>query len=128
MPLGVEDGRVADQVMTASSYNGAYYGPWNGRLNRPRGGWWPRRNERRPWLQIDFLAMTKVTRVATQGLYNANYWVKKYYIKYARNKNRFVPYREGRKTKVWFFYLESTLLTKLRKTGRRDGRWSSKRF
>ena len=103
MPLGIEDGRVADQVMTASSYYNNHYRPWNGRLNKPRSGWWPKRNDRRPWLQIDFLAMTKVTRVATQGLYNANYWVKKYYVKYAKNKNRFVPYREGRATKVGVF-------------------------
>lgn len=105
MPLGLEDGRVPDPVMTASSYNNIYDAPWNARLNRRRysrfgGGWSPRRNDRQRWLQIDFQAMTKATRVATQGMQNANYWVKKYYIKYARTRNRFVPYREGRSTKV----------------------------
>ena len=105
MPLGLEDGRVPDQVMTASSYNNIYDAPWNARLNRRRysrfgGGWSPRRNDRNRWLQIDFQAMTKVTRVATQGMQNANYWVTKYYIKYGKNKNRLIPYREGRTTKV----------------------------
>ena len=101
MPLGVEDGRVAGPVMTASSYVSTSYGPMYGRLNGYRA-WGPRRNERKPWLQVDFLAMTKVTRVATQGQYNANYWVKKYYIMYAKNKNQFTPYREGKTTKVRF--------------------------
>lgn len=105
MPLGLEDGRVPDPVMTASSYNNIYDAPWNARLNRRRysrfgGGWSPRRNDRSRWLQIDFQAMTKATRVATQGMHNANYWVTRYYIKYGKTKGRLVPYREGRKTKV----------------------------
>ena len=105
MPLGLEDGRVPDPVMTASSYNNIYDAPWNARLNRRRysrfgGGWSPRRNDRIRFLQIDFQAMTKATRVATQGMHNANYWVTKYYIKYGKTKSRLVPYREGRSTKV----------------------------
>lgn len=105
MPLGLEDGRVPDAVMTASSYNNIYDAPWNARLNRRRysrfgGGWSPRRNDKIRFLQIDFQAMTKATRVATQGMHNANYWVTKYYIKYGKNKGRLVPYREGRSTKV----------------------------
>ena len=101
MPLGVEDGRVAGPVMTASSYLSSSYKPMNGRLNSYTA-WAPRRNEKKPWLQVDFLAMTKVTRVDTQGQYNANYWVKKYYVMYAKKKNQFTPYREGKTTKVGF--------------------------
>ena len=107
MPLGVEDGRVAGPVMTASSYVSTAYGPMYGRLNGYRA-WGPRRNERQPWLQVDFLALTKVTRVATQGQYNANYWVKKYYVKYAKKKNKFTTYQEGKTTKVRFFVLLSS--------------------
>lgn len=107
MPLGLEDGRVPNPVMTASSYNNIYDAPYNARLNRRRhgrlgGGWSPRRNDKIRWLQIDFQALTKATRVATQGMHNANYWVKRYYIKYGKNKNRLTPYREGRKTRVSF--------------------------
>ena len=110
MPLGLEDGRVPDQVMTASSYNNIYDAPWNARLNRRRysrfgGGWSPRRNDGHRFLQVDFQALAKVTRVATQGMQNANYWVKKYYIKYSRTRTGFATYREGRTTKVCFTYL-----------------------
>ena len=110
MPLGLEDGRVPDQVMTASSYNNIYDAPWNARLNRRRysrfgGGWSPRRNDGHRFLQVDFQALAKVTRVATQGMQNANYWVKKYYIKYSRTRTGFATYREGRTTKVCFIYL-----------------------
>ena len=104
MPLGLEDGRVDKAQMTSSSYNNVNDGPWNARLNSGRG-WSPRRNDRTRFLQIDFQAMTKVTRVATQGKRYANSWVTKYYIKYGKTKSRFIPYRVGRKIKVGFLLL-----------------------
>ena len=115
MPLGLEDGRVDKAQMTSSSYNNVNDGPWNARLNSGRG-WSPRRNDRTRFLQIDFQAMTKVTRVATQGKRYANSWVTKYYIKYGKTKSRFIPYSVGRKIKVGFlsltvyFYYSSTVL------------------
>ncbi|EDO48086.1 predicted protein, partial [Nematostella vectensis] len=58
VPLGVEDGRVTKQGMTASSMVNTYYGPWSGRLQarnhgRTRGGWVAQRNDRKQWLQVD---------------------------------------------------------------------------
>ncbi|CAH3172634.1 unnamed protein product [Porites evermanni] len=100
MPLGLEDGRVDKAQMTSSSYNNVNDGPWNARLNSGRG-WSPRRNDRTRFLQIDFQAMTKVTRVATQGKRYANSWVTKYYIKYGKTKSRFIPYSVGRKIKMF---------------------------
>ena len=104
MPLGLEDGRVDKAQMTSSSYNNVNDGPSNARLNSGRG-WSPRKNDRTRFLQIDFQAMTKVTRVATQGKRYANSWVTKYYIKYGKTKSRFIPYRVGRKIKVGFLSL-----------------------
>ena len=104
MPLGLEDGRVDKAQMTSSSYNNVNDGPWNARLNSGRG-WSPRRNDRTRFLQIDFQAMTKVARVATQGKRYANSWVTKYYIKYGKTKSRFIPYLVGRKIKVGFLSL-----------------------
>lgn len=75
------------------------------RYSRFGGGWSPRRNDGHRFLQVDFQALAKVTRVATQGMQNANYWVKKYYIKYSRRRTGFATYREGRTTKVCFTYL-----------------------
>ena len=107
MPLGVEDGRVPDPLMRASSFYNYYCAPFNARLNRRRhgrlgGAWCAKRRDRRQWLQIDFGALTKVCRVATQGRQNSAQWVKSYYIKYSRNGYKFTPYREGRRTKVTF--------------------------
>lgn len=44
VPLGMEDGRVTKQAVTASSMYNYYYGPWNARLQSRnhgyvRGGW-----------------------------------------------------------------------------------------
>ena len=105
MPLGVEDGRVPDPLMRASSSQSYYCRPFNARLNRRRygrqgGAWCVKRRDRRQWLQIDFGALTRVTRVATQGRQNSAQWVTSYYISYSRNGYKFIPYREGRRTKV----------------------------
>ena len=105
MPLGVEDGRVPDPLMRASSFYNYYCGPFNARLNRRRygrqgGAWCAKRRDRRQWLQIDFGALTKVCRVATQGRQNSAQWVTSYYITHSRNGYKFIPYREGRRTKV----------------------------
>ena len=110
MPLGVEDGRVPDPLMRASSSQSYYCRPFNARLNRRRygrqgGAWCAKRRDRRQWLQIDFGALTRVTRVATQGRQNSAQWVKSYYISYSRNGYKFIPYREGRRTKVKILFL-----------------------
>jgi len=117
MPLGVEDGRVPDPLMRASSFYNYYCGPFNARLNRRRygrqgGAWCAKRRDRRQWLQIDFGALTKVCRVATQGRQNSAQWVTSYYITYSRNGYKFTPYREGRRTKVTFsLFKDSTKLS-----------------
>lgn len=105
MPLGVEDGRVPDPLMRASSFYNYYCSPFNGRLNRRRysrygGAWCAKRRDRRQWLLIDFGAATKVSRVATQGRQNSAQWVTSYYISHSKNGYKYTPYREGRRTKV----------------------------
>ncbi|XP_027046430.1 uncharacterized protein LOC113674157 [Pocillopora damicornis] len=106
MPLGVEDGRVPDPLMRASSFYNYYCSPFNGRLNRRRygrygGAWCAKRRDRRQWLLIDFGAATKVSRVATQGRQNSAQWVTSYYISYSKNGYKYTPYREGRRTKIF---------------------------
>ena len=125
MPLGVEDGRVPDPLMRASSFYNYYCGPFNARLNRRRygrhgGAWCAKRRDRRQWLQIDFGALTKVCRVATQGRQNAAQWVTSYYITYSRNGYKFTPYREGRRTKVTFFTCKRYNKTKQQKFDRKN--------
>ena len=57
MPLGVADRRIANPLITASSYHSFYCGPWNARLHQRRvsrlgGSWCTRRNDLRQWLQV----------------------------------------------------------------------------
>ena len=105
MPLGVEDKRVPNPMMRASSYRNYYCRPGSGRLNgrrvgRQGGAWCAKRRNRRQWLQIDFGALTRVTRIATQGKQNSAQWVKSYYLKYSKNGYSFLPYKENGRTKV----------------------------
>lgn len=105
MPLGIEDGRVINQVMRASSYYNYYLAARNARLNQRRQGrkgaaWCAKRNNRAQWLQVDFGALTSVRRLATQGRQNADQWVTSYYLSYSKDGQRFFPYKQKRATKV----------------------------
>ena len=105
MPLGVEDGRIIDQEMQASSYYNYWLAPRHARLNQRRVGrkgaaWCAKRNNRAQWLQVDFGALTAVRRFATQGRQNADQWVTSYYLSYSRNGYKFARYTEHKRTKV----------------------------
>lgn len=101
-PMGVQDKRVASQSMTASSYQSSTYAPSRARLHLPYG-WTPRHNRRGQWLEVDFSAMAKVTRVATQGRSNSYYWVKSYYVTHSKDRSTFITYKEYRRRKVRSF-------------------------
>ena len=105
MPLGLEDRRIPNPVMRASSHYNYYCGPWNARLNQRRAGrnggaWCSKRRDRAQWLRVDFGGLTRVTRIATQGRQNSDQWVTSYYMSYSRKGRRYTPYREKRRTKV----------------------------
>lgn len=105
VPLGIRDGRVTRAMFTASSMYNHYYGPWSARLqaqNRgsTKGGWLAKYRNTRQWLQIDLGATSRVKRIATQGRYDANQWVKSYTVSYSNNGVRFYPYKHGRRVKV----------------------------
>ncbi|XP_020631503.1 uncharacterized protein LOC110068467 [Orbicella faveolata] len=106
MPLGLEDKRVHNKMIRASSYYNYWCGPWSGRLNGRRhgrygGAWCAKRRDRRQWLQIDFGALTKVYRIASQGRQNSAQWVKSYSLSYSKNGYKFITYKEGGRTKVF---------------------------
>ena len=92
-------------MLTASSMYNHYYGPWNARLQarnrgQTRGGWIAKYRNRKQWLQVDLGVVTRVKRIATQGRYDANQWVKSYTLSYSNNGIRFIPYRRGRRVQV----------------------------
>ncbi|KAH0627733.1 hypothetical protein JD844_003874 [Phrynosoma platyrhinos] len=71
-PLGLEDGRVHYQQLSASSFQDGNP-PDAGRLNivpkiqHMEPGWSPRKSDPHPYFQVDFLQPTFVTAVVTQG-------------------------------------------------------------
>lgn len=103
-PLGLEDGRIPQKAMTASSMWDRRHGPYRARLNiLNRGGtgaWSSRYNNVFQWLQIYLGYVTKVVACATQGRYDANQWVKKYEISYGLFGNKFRFYAINRKVQV----------------------------
>ena len=108
MPLGMEDGRITKSRLRASSMYNTYYGPYNARLQArnygsTRGGWIAKIRNTQQWIQVDLEKVATLKGVATQGRYDANQFVRSYLVTYSRNGRRFVPYREGRRTRVIHF-------------------------
>lgn len=105
LPLGLEDGRVTKQALSASSMYNYYYGPWSGRLQArnqgsTRGGWVAKYNNQKQWLQVDLGTISRVKRIATQGRYDASQWVTSYTVSYSLDGIKFYPYKEHGKTRV----------------------------
>ncbi|CAH1243054.1 F5 [Branchiostoma lanceolatum] len=84
-PLGMEDGRITNTQLTASSvYNtdDNRFNPGNGagRLYG-RYPWRPSRNNVNQWLQIDLLERTTITNLISQGA-NSNVFVRTFVVTY----------------------------------------------
>lgn len=69
VPLGMEDHRINDSQITASSYHNPTLAPWLGRLNvtRLEGAWAARYQLPGEFLEIDLNATRVLVKVATQG-------------------------------------------------------------
>lgn len=108
LPLGLEDKRIVDGGLSASTFYNHNLAPWLGRINSIRS-WSARVNNARQWLQIDFGNVARVTGIATQGRRDAHQWVTRYVLSYGDGTN-FRAYRERRQIRVsepliWFGWL-----------------------
>ncbi|XP_068726462.1 lactadherin-like [Montipora capricornis] len=106
VPLGMQDGRITPSMLTASSMINHYYGPWSARLRArthgsKRGGWVAKYRNANQWLQIDLGVKSRVKRICTQGRYDANQYVTAYTVSFSEKADKFVPYKEGRKTRLF---------------------------
>lgn len=104
-PLGVEDKRIPDSDMMASSEWSANHGAKNGRLNSKktgsnRGAWSALRNDRHQWLGVRFGNVVKVTMIATQGRQDYRQWVKTYKLEYSLDGYEYKTYSIKGKPKV----------------------------
>lgn len=98
LPLGLEDKRIVDGALSASTYYNHYLTPWLGRINSIRS-WSARVNNARQWLQINLGNIARVTGIATQGRRDAHQWVTRYVLSYGDGTS-FKAYRERRKIRV----------------------------
>ena len=108
-PLGMENRMIPDKNITASSQLSSATGPENSRLNfeateSRECGWRANQNDTKPWIQVDFDSLTKITGVATQG--DGNHWVTKYQLSYGVNGGKhFIPYKTVCPTSNYSFFL-----------------------
>ena len=109
MSLGIEDGRIQDSAMTASTIHSSIFSANLGRLNLvarsgKNGAWCAKTSNNKEWLQIDLGNPTTVTKVATQGRQNADQWLTSYSISYSLTGSYWVQYTVRGKIKVITLY------------------------
>ena len=105
MSLGIEDGRIQDSAITASTIHAASFAAHLGRLNLvarsgKNGAWCAKTSNNKEWLQIDLGNPTTVTKVATQGRQDQNQWPTSYSISYSLTGSYWVQYTVRGKKKV----------------------------
>ena len=90
-PLGLEDRRIQDGQLSASTENLGNHGPHDGRLHNERA-WAAAAGDQ--WLQVDFLRLVKVTEIWTQGRTDSDpdEWIKSYDVKYSLNAVDFTAF------------------------------------
>ena len=104
-PFGIQNGRVKNTQITASSMANKYHAPYFGRLKQVRrgrnmGGWSARYNNHNQWIQFDLRRLLKLTMVSTQGRKLAKQWVTRYTISTSIDCAHFVPYKQRGRLKV----------------------------
>ncbi|XP_072030010.1 uncharacterized protein [Amphiura filiformis] len=88
LQLGMENGRITDSQISASSEHNAFHGAINARLNLPAGGgrtgaWSAGANNADQWIHVDLHASRLVAGVILQGRAELSQWVTKYKVQYA---------------------------------------------
>ena len=100
----MENGKIADSQITASSQWDSFNAPFRARLNNRlvgnmRGGWSSRYSDLKQWLQVDLGNYRTVTGVATQGRADEYHnWVTRFRLQYSDDGSIFHFYHEPRDT------------------------------
>ena len=108
-PLGMQDNKIPDSSITASTtWNAHYTPPSSGRLEQQQAGkygcWAASTSNTMQWFQVDFGTWTKVTMVATQGRQDAAWWTKSYTLAYSYDGVFWKDYKEEDYVKVYPFF------------------------
>lgn len=104
-PLGMKNGRIHANQITASSMWDRNHGPSNARLHWRRtrartGAWSSRHNNHFQWLLVDFKRSMRVVKIAIQGRQDARQWVTKFFVSYSQDGAHFAEYKENSNRKV----------------------------
>ncbi|XP_038059998.1 retinoschisin-like [Patiria miniata] len=81
-PLGLEDGTITDDHITASS-NQMINPAREGRLNY-NSAWMAQWDDTNPWIEVDLIDSTVVRGVITQGYYKYTHYVTHYQVAYQK--------------------------------------------
>lgn len=99
-PLGMEDGRIKDTEIKATSYLNDTARPKYGRLNEKGGfgGWCSKRINRTgpfftQYLQVNLNIMMRIRAITTQGREGGNERVERYRIHYAPNRTNLYSWK-----------------------------------
>lgn len=101
----MQNGKIEDSAVSASTEYGTAYKAINGRLHFVYrsgriGAWAAKTNDAYQFLQVNFGDWTKVTRVAIQGRSDYNQWVKNFTLSYGYDHIFFKDYKEDGIKKV----------------------------
>ena len=104
-PLGLQNGRLRNSRITASSEYNVYHASRLGRLGlhkrgRYVGAWCARHNNKNQWIKVDFGRTMKITKIATQGRQDAAQWVTYYRVSSSLDGVHWQVYRFKNSDKV----------------------------
>jgi len=113
--LGIEDGHTPDETLKASSTLDANHGAGQARLNQgPTGSqgtaWCAKESNLDQYLEIDLIYTSRVTHVATQGMFdppqvvngsNITSWVKEYSLEYSSDGDTYSGYYFDKDLKIF---------------------------
>uniref|UniRef100_V9K7L3 ferroxidase n=1 Tax=Callorhinchus milii TaxID=7868 RepID=V9K7L3_CALMI len=101
-PLGMKDGRIKNDQITASTFKVKWWKYWYPSLARLNmegsvNAWQPEAHNTNQWLQINFLKKKKITGIITQGVkYVLNFvFVKTYSLHYSDDGNKWLPFTDN---------------------------------
>ena len=96
----MEDGRIPDSAISASSFVNEGTHPRLVRLNPP-SGWVADHHDPKPWLQVDLGKDAVIKKIATQGKRGVYHWVKTYTLSSRANEETdWLTYKENEDVKA----------------------------
>lgn len=97
-PLGMKSERINDYQITASS---SYDESQPSRARETEDAWCTNEDDKDPYIQVDFLLKTRVTRVGTMRRKTKDHWVSEYFLQYSDDDITWKDYLENGQVKIF---------------------------